>query len=154
MIRSELYAIRFARTTAALKVERRAIKREPVTLKLPCAISVNNLFANVPGRGRVPSSRYKSWKAEAANMIVQQGRPHIIGPIELSMMFQEDGCRADLGNLEKAVTDILVSMRVIEGDSKATVRKIILQWLDTQGTLVHIVPSAEKWVTRKGLAKA
>lgn len=139
---------------SGLVVEKRAIRREAVTLRLPMPPSVNHLFLNVPGRGRVISSHYKSWKADAGNRILQLGHPHVIGPVEICVAFQEEGCRVDLGNLEKALTDLLVSQRVIDGDSKKTVRRLVLEWGEGPGAIVQVIPVSGEWKTRRGAGKA
>src|SRR4051812_35159878 len=90
-------------------VEKRAIRREPVTLRLPYPMSVNNLFFNTK-TGRVPTDKYKAWRAAAGNMIVQAGRPHVSGPVEIAMTFQDKGGNRDLDNLVKSICDICVEM--------------------------------------------
>lgn len=123
-----------------LVVEHRAIKREPVTLRLPMPPSVNNLFASVKHL-RIPTERYKNWRAEASNAVVQQGRPHVSGSVEVSITFDDCGTRMDLDNGVKATLDLLASMRVIDGDHKSIVRKLILAWGENKGALIRIVPA-------------
>ena len=36
----------------------------------------------------------------------------------------------DLGNLEKAATDLLVTYGMIDGDDRKTVRQITMKWAD------------------------
>jgi Holliday junction resolvase RusA-like endonuclease len=50
----------------------------------------------------------------------------------------------DLGNREKAVTDLLVSHGVIQGDDQRYVRQITLEWDPIDGVRVHICPWEEK----------
>lgn len=123
-------------------VEHRPIRREAVTIRLPMPPSVNNLYATV-GRARIPTERYKIWKNDAGNTIVQIGRPHISGPVEISMTFEEPNRLSDLDNRAKAPLDLLVSMRVIDGDHSAIVRKLTLAWGSEKGALIRIIPASE-----------
>lgn len=60
----------------------------------------------------------------------------------LEYTFEEKPGNRDLGNLEKATTDILVEHQVIEADSKRIVRKITLNWSkDIVGARVCISPA-------------
>lgn len=103
--------------------------------------SVNELFANVPGRGRVKSERYKGWKnAVGWDVKAQLKGRRVSGPVHLSYRFGEQSTRADLGNLEKAATDMLVDLQVIDGDDKKVVRRISLEWCDAPGFSVRIEP--------------
>jgi Holliday junction resolvase RusA-like endonuclease len=110
-----------------------------VELKLivPMPPSVNQLFANVPKRGRVATKRYTAWRTEAGLRLNVQRPPRIEGPVELQYSIGSD-TRADLGNTEKALTDLLVSANIIEGDSKKTVKKISLWWGDHTGVQITI----------------
>jgi len=84
-----------------------------VSFSLPFPPSVNGLFAGKARR--YPSKAYKAWR-EAA-------RPHVPGvlvpcPYVLSLVFDRPDRRArDLGNLEKAVSDLLVERGVVIDDS-------------------------------------
>lgn len=75
--------------------------------------STNNLFSNVPGKGRVRTPRYKSWHSEAAMTMVAAGpRPHIEGRVHLVI---EGHIRGDVDNL-KAIPDLLVGMGILGDD--------------------------------------
>lgn len=97
------------------------------TISLPTPPSLNNMFFNVPGKGRVKTKEYTNWSAAAGWTLITQKPPKIAGPVALSYAFADEG-RADLGNLEKAVSDLLVTYQVIEDDSRKIVRSIHLEW--------------------------
>lgn len=112
----------------------------PIVLSgLPMPPSVNNLFANVPGRGRVKSDRYRIWKQAAGWEVQGQIKAaRIGGPVEITYTLEDGGSKADLGNHEKALTDLLVDLRVIDGDGPQIVRAIKLQWGAVTGACVRI----------------
>ena len=114
-----------------------------VTLTLPkIPPSVNNLFINV-GKRRIVSQRYDEWR-QLAGWELQRQRPEkVTGPVRLSYEFGEpDRRKRDLGNLEKAATDLLVAHGVIEADDNSVVREIRLTWAPVEGVRITIEPIA------------
>jgi Holliday junction resolvase RusA-like endonuclease len=112
--------------------------RGVVCIELSSAISVNNLHQNVPGRGRITSNDYRIWKDRSGWELLECRPAKIKGPVALRYEFKQG--RADLGNLEKAVTDLLVTHGVIEGDGPKIVREIVLTWGDVEGVRVTVCP--------------
>ncbi|WP_291869686.1 RusA family crossover junction endodeoxyribonuclease [Bradyrhizobium sp.] len=109
---------------------------------LPFPPSTNNLFVNGK-RGRFRSPKYEAWIMEAGVEMMRQRPAKHVGPVNLHYEFQEgrDNRKRDLGNLEKATTDLLVSHRIIEADDGSIVRQISLTWNPTiEGTRVTIEP--------------
>jgi crossover junction endodeoxyribonuclease RusA len=96
----------------------------PVSFALPFPPSVNGLFAGKARRYASPA--YKAWKAAA--------RPHvpaglIAGPYTLDLIFDRPDRRArDLGNLEKAVSDLIVERGLVIDD--CCCQRITLAWSD------------------------
>ncbi len=112
----------------------------PIEISLPFPPSVNALFANVKGVGRVKTSAYRKWAAEAGWSLAAQRPRGIAGAYEIEITaFRPDNRRRDLGNLEKGISDLLVSQGVVEDDSLA--EKITLQWA-TGGDGVRVVVKA------------
>lgn len=77
--------------------------------------STNNLFLNLPGRGRVRSGAYKAWERQASAALTfaswdMPARPYVV-TIRLNMDH-----RGDIDNRTKAVLDLLVKHKVIDGD--------------------------------------
>lgn len=113
-----------------------------ITLNLPKPPSVNTLFSNAPGRGRVKTPAYRAWLEEAGWALLSQKPAHVTGPVCLDYLIHDSG-RADLGNLEKGLTDLLVSHEIIEDDNRSIVRRITLEWSPhVVGCRVHIRPEA------------
>lgn len=90
--------------------------------------SVNRLYRNVPGKGRVKTKEYRAWEKMAGWDIITQGRPTLEGPYVLSIRFRKTATGCDLGNLEKAVSDVMQVFGVIKNDRDC--RKLILAWSD------------------------
>ena len=101
-----------------------------LTFTIPSPPSVNNLYANIPGKGRVKSSRYRTWRQAAGWAMRVDGNktrswPTIAGPVEVQ--FINGNRRGDLDNGCKAVGDLLVEMGVISDD------RLIEKWSISRG---------------------
>lgn len=90
-----------------------------LVFRIPSAPSTNGLYANVAGKGRVKSQRYRVW-ANAAGwaMKLDGDKPRtwntITGPVSVEII---SGGRKDVDN-NKAVLDLLTDMAVIGDDSQ------------------------------------
>lgn len=97
-----------------------------IVLTLPYPPSVNGLFANRKG-GRVKSEDYTAWIKSAAAYVPWKAKKVITGPYTMVATFDRpDRRKRDLGNLEKALSDLLVSQGVVKDDSDA--ERITLEW--------------------------
>jgi crossover junction endodeoxyribonuclease RusA len=84
---------------------------------LPLPPSGNNLFKNIPGKGRVKTDAYRAWRKEAA-LIVMASRERVVGPYEMEMVVgRPDKRRRDLSNTIKAAEDALKEGGAIVDDS-------------------------------------
>lgn len=95
-----------------------------VAFTLPFPPSVNGLFAGKARRYASPG--YKAWKALARTFV-----PAVLiaGPYTLDLLFDRPDRRSrDLGNLEKAVSDLLVERGLVTDDSCC--ERITLAWSD------------------------
>lgn len=95
-----------------------------VALRLPVPPSVNALHRHgrgAPGR----SPEYVAWITAAGWTLLAQRPGRIEGPYELTLRMPATS-RADLGNLEKAVSDLLQEHGVIGNDRNA--EAIHLRW--------------------------
>jgi len=100
-------------------------------LTLPFPPSTNNLFVNVPKRGRVRSSRYDQWLKEAGWELQSQRPRKMGGKVAVTIcLCPVDKRRRDADNGAKSVLDLLVKHGVIEGDDSRFVRKVTTQWVD------------------------
>lgn len=96
-----------------------------LTFDLPMPPSVNKIFANVPGVGRVKTEAYKNWITEAGWMLLAQRnigtRRHrlLVGPVEVSVTaYRPANKKRDLDNILKALLDLLTSTQTIKDDSQ------------------------------------
>ena len=112
-----------------------------VLTNLPIPPSTNNLFANNPGGGRFKSDLYRTWRSACGWEVRRQRAARVKGPVSLTYTFERHGTRADLGNLEKAMTDLLVELCIIDGDGPEIVQEITLRWGAIQGAQIRIEPA-------------
>lgn len=121
-------------------------------LTLPTPPSVNNAYANVPGRGRVPSARLRSWRNVAGWDLKTQHITPVPGKVQLVIEVERQGNRrTDISNRVKCVEDLLVELKVIEDDRH--VERVIAEWSDTiKGCRVTVAPWAEAHSVTRALA--
>ncbi len=112
-----------------------------LVINLPLSPSSNNLFATV-GKKRIRTVEYTAWAKEAGYRLNAQRPPLMAGKVALLIEVEEPNTarRTDIGNKEKAVTDLLVSHRVIQGDDQRFVREITMRWADVAGVRVTVRP--------------
>lgn len=96
-------------------------------------------FVNARGPGRVKSPRYNAW---IQLCLFKLGRQQLIpGQVLVEYVFcRPDKRKRDLGNMEKAVSDILVKMNVIEDDS--LIMDMRLRW---GGDGPPVIITVEAW---------
>lgn len=70
-------------------------------------------------------------------MLKQQRQKPISGPVGITFEVEDKGA-IDLGNLEKALTDLLVEHGMIEGDGRSVVRRIAMEWANVEGVRVIV----------------
>ena len=88
-----------------------------VHLALPFPPTTNNLFVNAGKRGRVRSQAYEMW-LQLAGLRIKDSHRRNFGHYALHICLKRpDKRRRDLGNFEKAVSDLLVSHGVVKDDS-------------------------------------
>jgi len=108
----------------------------PLTFHLPYPPSVNSLYANRPGIGRVKSERYRTWERAANNMLLAQTRKPFAGNVAVDIQIEKiDHRRRDVANLEKTPLDILKGI-AYEDDSQVTDLRI--RWSDVKDCVVTI----------------
>lgn len=99
---------------------------------LPWPMSVNNLFLNVQGRGRVPTKRYEEWKREAALVLMAQRPKKHVGPVHVSIeLCPPDRRKRDLDNALKCVLDALTTNQIITADDSTILRSLEAKWVET-----------------------
>ena len=89
-----------------------------VTIDLPAPPSLNNLFVNIAGRGRIKSTAYQEWIRDAGWILQVQNPGCVSGPYSVTLLANRHDARFnDLDNGAKAAVDLLVKHRVVEDDS-------------------------------------
>ncbi len=121
--------------------EQRPDATAPVTLTLPIMPpSTNNLFVNVPGKGRIKSAEYNRWINQAGMLIKAQCRERMSSRANVSI-FIEEKQGADIDNRIKPVLDLLVKVGVLAGDSAKFVRSVSATWTDIEGMSIQVWPA-------------
>jgi len=96
---------------------------------LPIPPSVNHLYANI-ARGRAKTRKYLDWITEAAIELNQQHVPEITPPYKVEYAVgRPDKRKRDVANMEKALSDLLVTQGVLTDDSKINDNR--QRWDDT-----------------------
>jgi crossover junction endodeoxyribonuclease RusA len=110
-----------------------------LVIHLPMCPTTNNLFSG-NGRRRYRSEEYTAWIKEAGWRLNAQRPPLMAGKVILLIEVEEPKTarRQDVANREKAVTDLLVSHRVIQGDDQRFVRELTMRWADVAGVKVTV----------------
>jgi len=101
-----------------------------ITLVLPFPPSVNRLWRASKGGGVYRSPKYADWRRLAMWQLAGQAKgKKVTGPYKLTILaVKPDKRKRDLGNLEKAISDILVSQGIVEDDSLCD--WIVARWVD------------------------
>lgn len=127
-------------------LRRKLAPQEPVIVRLETLPpSVNALYFNKPGKGRVKSDRYRTWlNAEGWNLRAQKSRWHsFTGPVGVEITTAEPKRKRDLDNAQKGVLDLLVSLQIIPDDNSDWVRDLRISISDDpkfEGVEVRIEP--------------
>lgn len=121
--------------------------KEPSMYRMafPIPPSVNKLFAtNFKTGRRFKTKAYQDWKNESMILVMTKPRAYFKGPVKVTYMVGrfKDKIRRDVANLEKAMSDVLVSMGILADDSQ--IQDIRLRWTNhvPQGTMLVTV---EQW---------
>lgn len=93
---------------------------DKIMIAVPVPPSTNRLYANKRGGGRIKTQAYKNWIRQAGWDLRLQKPPHMPGYVAVLyyVPWPKRKGKYDLGNREKALSDLLVKHGVIEDDSK------------------------------------
>ena len=103
---------------------------------IPTPPSANNLFRNIPGKGRVKSRHYEDFVRMAVAAIRRQAVPHLAGHVIAIFGVERMSVQADIDNRLKAMLDAIVEAGVIEDDSLVTA--IAISWLPSANGMSHV----------------
>lgn len=122
------------------------MKRAPVTycsLTFRSPPSANAMYRNAPGKGRVKTKVYQDWIKAAGWEVAVQNPGCISGPYHLQISVKRASLRKDIDNFCKPVSDLLVSMGVVDDDSDA--ESVSAYWSDKHdGVKVTLVAHGHK----------
>src|SRR4051812_17340519 len=82
---------------------------------LPLPPSVNGLYSNRPGKGRVCTPEYRQWKHDAGWALQASPRAQFAGPFRVRLLVPEK-MRGDVDGRIKAAVDLLVRHKVTPDD--------------------------------------
>jgi crossover junction endodeoxyribonuclease RusA len=86
-------------------------------------------FTNAPGKGRVPTKRYKAWTAESLWSLKAQKPRQFEGEVSIYVaLVSPDRRTRDAGNCDKAIMDVLVKAGIIKDDSNRYVKRVTYEW--------------------------
>jgi hypothetical protein len=107
----------------------RVVPGKRAFVEVPIPPSVNNLFATVKGRKRVKTAAYKSWQASAEFDLFGLSVPPPPWSIRYTVVAGNGWHQGrDVANVEKATTDLLVSVGLLTNDSCVYVRRVTCEF--------------------------
>lgn len=133
----------------APSLRRLAFFGEVASIKIPMPVSVNAMYRNVPGVGRVKTKEQKNWRLEAEWELARQNPPRFDGQVDISitLRYPPKG-RADCSNYIKGVEDLLVHCGVIQDDSCKYVRSVSARWShEEQACRVNVYSAPADYTT-------
>ena len=88
----------------------------------------------------LPTPEYQDWILQAGYRLNAQRHAPVPGKVSLLIEVAEPATkvRQDIANREKAVTDLLVTHGIIEGDDQRFVREITMRWAPIQEVRVTV----------------
>lgn len=93
--------------------------------------SVNTMFSNVPGKGRVKTKEYAAWRESSAWEVAAQKPRRFDCEVSISIkLVAQSNRRQDADNRLKGLGDLLVLTKVIKDDSNSIVRKLTVEWVE------------------------
>lgn len=107
-----------------------------VSFTIPTPPSVNSVFKNVPGKGRVKTGLYDDFVRRGMAAIQRQKAASITGPVIAIFGVERMSLSADIDNRLKAMIDTIVKAGVIDDDRFVTA--IAVSWLPMANGLSHV----------------
>jgi hypothetical protein len=114
---------------------------------LPVAPPLNNIFLNVPGKGRVKTKRYRQWIKDADDYYLLQGLQRaekIAVPFACHMKFPKN-LRGDLDGRAKTILDWMVSRNLTIDDVHC--RKLLLEYGGSDDSVfIEVEPHSDETI--------
>lgn len=110
------------------------------TFLIPLPPSVNAMFRNVPGVGRVKTTDYKRWREVAGWQLKAQKPVKLTGDVAVKIEVRRPRSTADLDNRAKAVGDLLKGV-VIEDDRQIVDLRML--WADVEACRVTVMEAGD-----------
>ena len=107
-----------------------------VSFTIPTPPSVNQLFRNLKGKGRVKTGVYNDWIGFALTAIRLQNVQPVAGRVLVIVGVERMSLSSDIDNRLKACLDAIVKAEIIEDDSLITA--IAISWLPKSNGLTHL----------------
>lgn len=104
---------------------------------VPCPPSVNEMFRNKAGKGRVPTRAYEDWLGHAGWTLRSQRPRAVRGRTLLIVSVERISSSADIDNHLKAIIDLLVKHDVIDDDKFVT--GICIAWAPPSSKLARVM---------------
>lgn len=95
-----------------------------VIIRLPYPVSVNAMYRNVRGRGRVKTKKYLDWIGRSAFSYIKKPFDECVVHIKVK---RPDKRKRDIDNIAKGILDLLVHCCVLSDDR--CVEKLIIEWV-------------------------
>lgn len=99
--------------------------------------SVNEIYRNVPGKGRVKTNAYKKWREDAVLWLRLQKPPAFTGPVSVVIGLPRS-TRGDADNRNKAALDALQEAGVVANDKQCD--PVTIGRADVDLTTITITP--------------
>mgnify|MGYP006935480895 CR=1 FL=1 len=112
-----------------------------MSFTLPVPPTLNHMYANVPGRGRVKSRRYTAWRSLAVGLILVQakGGVRMGGKIAVTINLPSK-ILGDIDNRVKPILDALVTSGRIDDDRH--VQRITVEKTRTEADVLVSIEEA------------
>lgn len=94
--------------------------------------STNNLYTNVPRKGRVKTERYRTWLQAVGWDMKRYHNQRWMEPVYLTIVIGKLRANADVSNRVKAVEDLLVAHNIIPDDT--------IQWVKGVNACLAQIP--------------
>jgi Holliday junction resolvase RusA-like endonuclease len=124
-------------------VERREIADRAMVLELPVLPpSTNNLYMNIPGKGRMKTQKYRDWLHTSGLILRRQVTGTMRGRVDIVIKLEDCHPTRDADNTLKPCCDLLKAVGAITDDRSRFVRSVKAEWANVKGMVIEIERAA------------